>query len=128
MKKLYFQKPNNLSLLHDELLAAIPALNAVPSPAGARDPFTGELLNEPVMIVEGLSGSTPDCWVQITVPEGADEQSIQTVVEAHDHANLQPNAHQQRLDRINEIDELPRSQWTSAQMRELIYLMAQELK
>ena len=96
-----------LRLLHHELLAAIPGLNSVPS-------LTGELLNDPVMIVEGLSGSTPGCSVRITVPEGADEHSTQAVVEAHDHAILQPNAHKQRLDRINETDAEPRSQWTSA--------------
>ena len=38
-----------------------------------------------------------------------------------------PDPRQARLDRIGVINALPRSNWTTAQMRELIDLIAQEL-
>lgn len=69
MKRLYFRRPNRLSPLHDELLAAIPALSPVPN---AR----GEL--QAVMHVEGLGD---DIW--LTVPDDADEAAINAVVQAH---------------------------------------------
>lgn len=71
MKKLHFVKLNDLSRLHDELLAAIPNLR--PLPAG------------PVMTVEGLGD---DIW--LTVPDGAGEASIAAVVQAHDHSAPRP--------------------------------------
>ena len=69
MKRLHFQKPNDLSRLHDELLAAIPSLRPVINVRGER---------EPVMQVEGKGN---DIW--LTVPDGADEAAIGAVVTAH---------------------------------------------
>ncbi len=114
MKQLHFNRPNNLSLLHDELLEAMPSL---------RSDSTLGLHQEPIMRVEGLDN---ELW--LTVPDEADEAAIQAIVQAHDHTIVQPDAHKQRLDRIYEINAVPRSQWTSAQMRELIHLVAQELR
>jgi hypothetical protein len=62
--RLHYVKPNNLSQLHDEILAAIPALR--PTDEG------------PVMVVEGL-----DDDIYLTVPDGTDEPSIAAVVAAH---------------------------------------------
>jgi hypothetical protein len=70
MKRLHYNRPNNLSKLHDELLAAIPALRPVPND-------DGELVA--VMRVEGRED---DIW--LTVPDDADEAAIAVVVDAHD--------------------------------------------
>lgn len=65
MRRLHFQRPNDLSKLQDELLAAIPALR----------PKRGEA----VMGVEGLGD---EIW--LTVPDDADEAAIAAIVEVHD--------------------------------------------
>jgi len=116
MKRLHFQKANNLDAFHDELLAALPNLRPVPNPSTER----AEL--EAVIRVEGLGD---DIW--LTVPDDADEAAIAAVVQAHDPNQIQQDPRRQRLGRIAEISAIPRSTWTSAQMRELINLMAQEL-
>ena len=61
MKRLHYIRPNNLSLLHDELLAAIPVLAPVLNEAGER---------EPVMWVEGKGD---DIW--LTVPNAVRRQT-----------------------------------------------------
>lgn len=113
MKRLHFQIPNNLSLLHDELLVAIPALAPIRDADG---------LGTPVMQVEG-----DDNNVWLTVPDNADEAALVAVVQAHDPTQQQPDPRGDRLNRIREIQTIPRSNWTSAQMRELIDLVAQEI-
>ena len=50
MKTLHFAKPNNLSLLHDELIAALPALAPVRDAQG---------LGTPVIQVEGTATDVP---------------------------------------------------------------------
>jgi hypothetical protein len=66
---LTYHKPgHDLSALHDELLAAIPALAPVPGPDGP----------VPVMAVEG-EGPT----VRLTVPDGTDTGAVDAVVAAH---------------------------------------------
>jgi hypothetical protein len=78
MKTLTFNKVNNLSLLQDELLAAISSLRPYPNPEGETD-HEGTTIKNPVMRVEG-TGST----VKLTVPDDTDEDAIQSVVDAHD--------------------------------------------
>jgi len=79
MKRLHYQKLNSLSVLHDELLEAIPELRSVPSPERP-----GEQL--PVMWVEGRGD---DVW--LTVPDDVDEERIAAVVEAHDPTAWEPS-------------------------------------
>jgi len=73
-----------------------------------------------------VEGKGDDVW--LTVPDDADEAAIASVVVAHDHTRPSLNPRRDRLDRITELAGIPRSSWTSAQMRELIYLIAQEQK
>ena len=122
MKRLNFTKLNNLSLLHDQLLAAIPDLRPISNDQGRID-SDGNTALEAVMVVEGTATE-----VSLTVPDDADQAAIAAVVEAHDHTKSQPDPRQDRLARIAEIDAIARSDWTSAQMRELIHLLAQKLR
>jgi hypothetical protein len=69
MKTLTFTQAHHLGKLHDELLAAIPALQ----PTGTGDE------RQAVMTVSG-DGQT----LTLQVPDGADEAAIQAVVAAHD--------------------------------------------
>ena len=73
MKRLHYTAPNDLSLLHDQLLAAIPSLR----PTATKE---GELTA--VIRVEGLGAN-----IWLTVPNDADNAAIQAVVEAHNPAN-----------------------------------------
>ena len=68
MKILTHTLVNNLNQLHDELLAAIPAL---------RDETIDGVL-QAVMMVTGLNNT-----VKLHVPDAADEAAIQTVIDAH---------------------------------------------
>ena len=45
----------------------------------------------------------------------------------HGHTKSQPDPRHDRLARTAEIDAIPRPEWTSTQMRELVHLLAQEL-
>ena len=121
MKQLHFQTLNNLSLLHDDILAAVPSLKPVPNIRGELDP-NGNIALEPVMVVRGNEANV---WLE--VPDSVDEAAIAAVVQSHDHTKTQPDPRKERLARIAEINSIARSDWTSAQMRELISLMAQEL-
>lgn len=69
--RLHYERPNDLSKLHDELLAALPALR--PTEGG------------PVLAVEGLGD---DIW--LTVPDDADQDAIAAVVAAHDPTPSEP--------------------------------------
>ena len=121
MKTLNFVRTNNLPLLHDELMGAIPALKSIPNSNEEPGPL-GLIVLEPGM---GVEGRGEDIW--LTVPDEADEVAITAVVQAHDHTKGQPNPRQERIQRIGEIRALGRSNWTTAQMRELVDLMAQEV-
>ena len=70
MKRLSYAKVNNLSSLHDELLAAMPALRPVLNASGDRE------------AVMGVEGRGANIW--LTVPDTADEAAIAAVVAAHD--------------------------------------------
>ncbi|NQW23331.1 MAG: hypothetical protein HQ475_07800 [SAR202 cluster bacterium] len=113
MKTINFTLPNNLSLLHDQLLAAIPKLRPVPD-------ANGDL--EPVIAVEGDTTT-----VRLTVPDATDELAIAAVVTAHDHTMTQPDPAAGRKIRIAELLAIPRSDWTAAQQREAIELALREL-
>lgn len=67
MKTLKYSAPHDLSQLHDELLAAIPALRGEDAPG------------QPLLRVEG-EGTT----VVLTVPEATSEAALVAVVKAHD--------------------------------------------
>jgi len=113
MKRLHFNRPNNLSLLHDEILQAIPALRPTVN-------VSEEL--EPTIQVEGLED---DVW--LSVPDDADEAAIAFVVQTHDPTILRPDPRADRLSRIAELQAIPKSTWTTAQLRELVDLIAQEI-
>ena len=81
----------------------------------------GNKAHSPIITVEGKGD---DLW--LTVPDDADEAAISSVVAAHDRAQPALIVDKNRLNRIAELVEVPRSSWTSAQMRELIYLISQE--
>ena len=93
MKRLHFAKPNNLSRLHDELLAAIPTLRPIPNARGE---------NEPVMAVEGRGD---DIW--LTVPDDADEAAIAAIVQAHDATRVAPRVPDPDLAAWNAATTLP---------------------
>ncbi len=120
MKRLHFQKPNDLSRLHDELLRVLPALRPTGGPADAPS-LERSRAAAAVIAVEGKGD---DIW--LTVPDDADDAAIASVVAAHDNTQPGLNPRRDRRNRIDELVEIPRSSWTSAQMRELIYLIAQE--
>jgi hypothetical protein len=70
VRTLTFDRPNLLSKLHDELLAAVPAVRPVTGPDGTL---------VAVMRVEGDGN-----LIRLTVPDAADETAITAVVAAHD--------------------------------------------
>ena len=84
MKNLHFAIPNNLSVLHDELLAAFPSLTPVRLLSQVPDDTDDADGLVPVMRVEGDSRN-----VWLTVPDGADESAIQAIVDAHDASATQ---------------------------------------
>lgn len=111
MKRLHYQIPHNLSVLHDELLAAIPALAPRVSATGNREPILG---------VEG-----DDANVWLTVPDDTDEAAISEVVQSHDPAKETLDSTRQRRARIEELLIIGRSNWTASQRNELLELVAQ---
>ena len=122
MKRLPFKKTTNLSLLHDELLAAMPDLRPVPNLEGRVNALTGEVELEPVMTVEGN-----DTNIWLTVPGNTDEAAVANVVAAHDPITKPADPKAERQARIAELLAIPRSDWTAAQQRELLQVAAQEL-
>lgn len=126
MKRLHFVKAHDLSRLHDEILAAMPGLKPIPNIAGRVDtlrpptnPPTLEL--EPQLHVEGRGD---DIW--LTVPDNADETAIASVVQAHNPSAAEPlTPTEARAQRITELLTISRSDWTTAQYRELLQLVAQ---
>jgi len=112
MKRLHYPVPNNLSLLHDEILSAIPALSPVNSASGER---------EAAMQVEGDNAN-----VWLTVPDNPDEVAIGTVIAAHDSNATQPDRSADRKAQIANLLAVPRSNWTTAQLREIVELSAKE--
>lgn len=110
MKRLHFVKPSNLSVLHDELLVAIPAL------APVRD---AEGIGTPVMTVEGDESN-----VWLTVPDTTDEAAIAAIVQAHDPNSPPIDPAAQRRTRIEELLAIGRSNWTAGQRNELLELVA----
>ena len=80
MKRLHFSQPNNLSQLHNALIAAIPGLRQVAAGPDGRLASLSENMR-----VEGRGN---DIW--ITVPDTADEAAIAAVVNAHVPRVAQP--------------------------------------
>ena len=119
MKHLHFQTPNDLSLLHDELIAAIPALKPRSVPGTELDESPGLA---PVMTVEGLGA---DIW--LGVPDEVDEGAIAAVIAAHDGTMFQPDPSADRRTRLTELLLTSRSNWTTAQLREIVELTAREV-
>lgn len=117
MKTFTFNIQNNLSALHDELLAAIPALR--PIPIGPDD-------NEPVMRIEGKNEGDNAGWVRLTVPDAIKKTDLQPVIQAHDPNKPRPDPRRDRRDRMTDLIALGKTNWTTAQLRELIDLAAQE--
>jgi hypothetical protein len=72
--RLHYTLANDLTKLHDELIAAIPSLAPVPMDD---PPFPGAL--RPVMTVEG---SGDNVW--LTVPDDTDVAAVDAVIAAHD--------------------------------------------
>ncbi|MCH8894100.1 MAG: hypothetical protein J4N75_07195 [Chloroflexi bacterium] len=120
MKALKFNKPNNLSLLHDELMSAIPELRPRLTPN--LPSINGQPATAPVMTVEGLDD---DIW--LGVPDDVDEAEIATVIAAHDGAATQVDQSADRKTRIAELLQTSRSNWTTAQLREILELTAREV-
>ena len=120
MKKLTFNKPHNLSLLHDELLAAIPALN--PRLAPGRTMLGGSPVRVPVITVEGLDDN-----IWLGVPDEVDDAAIAAVIAAHDGSAAQLDPSADRRTRLAELLQTSRSNWTTAQLREIVELTAGEV-
>jgi len=70
MKRLHYSKTNNLSQLHDEILAAIPEANPERDGNGHA--------KAPVIHVEGLAD---DIWIEVA--DDFPEAALQSVVNAH---------------------------------------------
>lgn len=120
MKILTFNRPNDLSLLHDELIAAIPGLEPQPVP-GEFSPDGSPVL-APVMTVEGLGND-----ISVGVPDNVDEPAVAAVVAAHDETTPRPDPRASRGNRIAGLLQTSRSNWTTAQLREIVELTAREV-
>ena len=112
MRRLHYPIPNNLSLLHDQLLAAFPSLRPVSNPQGGLEAKMG------------LEGNAAGVW--LTVPDDADEAGIEAVVRAHDPAEQQLDPARERQTRISELLAIKSPAWTASQRNELLRLVAQE--
>jgi hypothetical protein len=75
MKTLDFNRPNNLGLLADELLAAVPVLRPVEDSSGVLQQITR---------IEARGAD-----IHLEVPDDADESAIQAIVDAHDASATQ---------------------------------------
>ena len=117
MQHLELSIPNNLNLLHDELVAAIPGFRRVSLENDGLEEAT-----ETCGRVESLGDS-----VRISFADDIPEADVIAVLQRHDATKKQTDVREQRLDRISELNAIPRSNWTTAQMRELIDLLAQEV-
>lgn len=113
MKKLHYPIPNNLSALHDELLVALPTLAPVKDAHGTGTP------------VIQVSGNDKNVW--LTVPDDADDAAITAVVNAHDATKTQPDPSADRRYRLTELLKTSRSNWTTAQLREIMELTTREV-
>ena len=117
MKRLNFQRANNLSLLHDELIEGVPGFHRT---------FTNS---------HGENTASPDCGrvsglgdtIRIDFADDIPDSLVESIVQAHDSIKSRADPRRARLARIAEISAIARSDWTSAQTRELIQLLAQEL-
>jgi len=77
MKDLIFTIPNNLNLLHDELMKEIPALRPVQISDGSGD-------YEPRVGVKGRGDK-----IYLSVPDDADIPAIEGVIKRHDASRTQ---------------------------------------
>jgi hypothetical protein len=79
MKNLTFTVPNNLNLLHDELIASVPELRPVQG-----SDSTGDFV--PRMGVQGHGDE-----IFLSVPDDADLPAIEAVIRRHDASKSQPD-------------------------------------
>ena len=114
MKRLHFNKPNNLSQLHDELLGAILSLAQV----------TVDADGENVALPENMRVEGRDDEIWLTVPDDADGLAIGAVVQAHDPSLPRFDPAAQRQERVTELLAIGRSNWTAGQRNELLDLVA----
>jgi len=118
---LEFSKPHNLTQLHDELVAAVPTwlrsrLATPPEVGFEAMPDNGSILG-------GVSDA-----ITIYVAADIDPALITTVIANHvPDSRLPLDPRKDRLSRIAEINAIPRSDWTDAQLRELMSLLAEEV-
>ena len=75
--------------------------------------------------ISNITLATEAVW--LVVPDSADQEAIAAVVQAHDPNKSQLDARMESVERIAEIDAIAQSDWTPAQIRELIHRLAQEL-
>ena len=113
MKRLVFNLAHDLGRIHEELIAAIPSLERVRIRDEER--FLGDRESLPDNIrAEGLGDK-----LTITVADDADEVAIQAVIDAHDAT---PRAVVPT--RQEELLAVGKDNWTDAQQKELIELLA----
>ena len=73
---------------------------------------------------EAIAGSLGLTPVELETVESDRDERSGTLISLPGHG---PTPRRVRLDRIEEIGAIPRSDWTSAQWRDLLELVAQEL-
>ena len=107
MQRLEFNIPNNLDILHDELIATIPAFHRV------------------VLGDSGFNESCEDCgavkgvegWCRITFADDIDPDLVTAVVLAHDARKVRPPT------RKEELLAIPEEDWTIRDVQELIGIL-----
>ncbi|MDA1128318.1 MAG: hypothetical protein O2913_06440 [Chloroflexi bacterium] len=113
MKILHFKKTSDLSLLHDQLTSSIPGLRPVADAKGGQTP------------VMRAQGTETELWLE--VPDTVDETAIAEIVNTHDPASKPVDQRKADQSRIAELLAVARSDWTSAQLRELLQLTARDV-
>ena len=116
MQTLTFTRPNDLALLHDELIAGVPGFHRIiVTPDGdSADADCGPV---------EASGNT----IRVTVADDVAADQVNSIVQTHDPANRTLNPAGQRNARIKELLAVGRSNWTAAQRNEIIELIGQKV-
>jgi len=98
--KLVFSKPHNSCQIHDELIAALPALRTVNGRKLLTVQSNGDVLT-------------------VRVPDGTDEAQIKAVIDAH-----VPRAKVRQADDIEleRLQKLPRKDWTAADVKSAVQI------
>ena len=113
MKQLRFNQAHNLSKLAEELVTAIPSLEKT------RVRTDGAFVGYKEAIPDHLRMEGLEDDLIITVADDADEVAIQAVIDAHDATprTVTPT-------RKEELLAIGKDNWTDAQQKELIELLA----